>query len=1023
MKRARSVRGAAGLRWLLGAGAAVAVGLLVASTNTCLRTGFAWGLWVDECPDGEVRALVRVDADGLSRGTWRPLSVSLVAAYTTGDGDEVHEVPLSRFTPTVALVGPKGETALEPQKGWSQEGERQLAMVQLPAVTDGEYTLRVRAHGGPGEASVDVPLPLFTPARVHTLTDRPLYEPGDVVRFRAVALKASDLTPLDERPGVWEVRSPSGELLLEEKSPAGAWGVASGDFPLDAAAASGSWTVTWVSGQARGDRRFEVRPFTLPRFTVEAGPARPWYRRGEKPVLQGVVRYASGAPVAGAVVSVRWRTGGDWPPPTDWVNGSALPARATSRPDGAFTLDLPEVPHDLVGQAQLRASLSVVDAAGDRVEGAAVVLLSEDDIAVSAVTELGGGLVEGFNNRLFVRATTPDGRVLRDVTLRVRRLWEAGDEGISATVDEDGVGLVQIDPGAAVNVVVPALPWRAPPPRPKVVRQQLVDLLGARRARTGVSLADRLVFDRAEAALADCALYASPPTSAAMVAVLVRAQGGAAQVSPGAGPLGRCVEGVLRGLRFGPGEERFLSGTWSFDDSQWPRMTVRVTGVPEAPDDLEAALETALLPARRCLPATSADAMLPRFVQWRVDEAHRLTTTWAPTGERGLSEATMNCIQGAMGAVRLEPKEMKSTPAIGTALIEVRRAGVIDAQPPRDTVMLGYELEVSAQRGDAPVGKTRLRLAPGQVPERRLRASTQVLRPGDEFTVELFRGPDFEGELPKELPLRLGDVEVTAPVLETSRQARFKVPEGWQGWASVGWGDAQVYLFIRPAAPLEVTVTAEKPRYAPGQLARLDVQTSEGGHGAPAAVGLFGVDDGLAQLTRLPGPDELSSLRPTPSGAPAFPGLDLQALALGRVRGANAAAATLLRVSSLPAAAELEAPVRVSGVTAFDPNAVLVDHFYGALGELYAQERRWEASAPPAEKLTPAVMARLWAQALDAVAARGDDVTDAWARRLRLHRLPADLLALTDPRSVVGDGTRLPEDLQSWPAWVAKEKP
>ena len=40
--------------------------------------------------------------------------------------------------------------------------------------------------------------------------------------------------------------------------------------------------------------------------------------------------------------------------------------------------------------------------------GAASVLLSEDPIAVQAVTELGDGLVQGFNNRVYLRATTAD---------------------------------------------------------------------------------------------------------------------------------------------------------------------------------------------------------------------------------------------------------------------------------------------------------------------------------------------------------------------------------------------------------------------------------------------------------------------------------------------------------------------------------------------------------------------------------------------------------------------------------------
>jgi hypothetical protein len=37
--------------------------------------------------------------------------------------------------------------------------------------------------------------------------------------------------------------------------------------------------------------------------------------------------------------------------------------------------------------------------------------------------------------------------------------------------------------------------------------------------------------------------------------------------------------------------------------------------------------------------------------------------------------------------------------------------------------------------------------------------------------------------------------------------------------------------------------------------------------------------------------------------------------------------------------------------------------------------------------------------------------------------LPDDLLALTDPRQVVVDGTRLPEDVERWDRFVAEEDP
>jgi hypothetical protein len=68
-------------------------------------------------------------------------------------------------------------------------------------------------------------------------------------------------------------------------------------------------------------------------------------------------------------------------------------------------------------------------------------------------------------------------------------------------------------------------------------------------------------------------------------------------------------------------------------------------------------------------------------------------------------------------------------------------------------------------------------------------------------------------------------------------------------------------------------------------------------------------------------------------------------------------------------------------------------------------------------------MAKLWEKALEACEKRGEAVTDAYGRRLKLSRLPPELLALTDPRAVVVSGTRLPEDVENWGAWVARESP
>jgi hypothetical protein len=395
------------------------------------------------------------------------------------------------------------------------------------------------------------------------------------------------------------------------------------------------------------------------------------------------------------------------------------------------------------------------------------------------------------------------------------------------------------------------------------------------------------------------------------------------------------------------------------------------------------------------------------------------------------AESAVSCITSRVKAIELKKQpgeeeeidESQQPSPIGVATVRINAPEKYESIKPQDTIMVGYEFLVTAKKGNEVFGSTKLRMTPGAVPQIRLRASSQLVRPGDAVKIEILRGPDFTGELPEELFLTHAFESQKAKVDATTRTATFTIPADWQGWAGVQWGGGQTFLFVKPNASLAVKVTPEKPRYAPGQVAQLGIETTIGEKGGAAAVGLFGVDDSLSQLTSLPGADELAGLRPQATGSAAFGSMDAQALSLGRVRGANAAAATLARVSAMPPPPQVEAAVSVNGSTVFDPNEAQVDRFYVVLGELYTQVRAWEGSAPESAKMTPAVMSQLWNKSLDAVEARKESASDAWGRRLRLHRLPSDLLSFTEPRAVVINGTRLPEDTQNWAQWVAKEKP
>src|SRR5688572_2722449 len=194
--------------------------------------------------DGKMRQTVRVDASDLRRGGEGTVAITATALYTKKEADVVDSVPVPSFKSIqLALVDAKGGTTPLPVKKWDNQNGTSRGTVALPEVPDGDYKLRASYNTKLGKGDVEVNVPLYTPARIHVITDRPLYEPGNLVRFRAVVLRARDLAPLDSRPGRWVVTDPEGEVLLEESSPAGEWGVVAGTFPLDKGATTGTWHV------------------------------------------------------------------------------------------------------------------------------------------------------------------------------------------------------------------------------------------------------------------------------------------------------------------------------------------------------------------------------------------------------------------------------------------------------------------------------------------------------------------------------------------------------------------------------------------------------------------------------------------------------------------------------------------------------------------------------------------------------------------------------------------------------------
>jgi hypothetical protein len=290
--------------------------------------------------------------------------------------------------------------------------------------------------------------------------------------------------------------------------------------------------------------------------------------------------------------------------------------------------------------------------------------------------------------------------------------------------------------------------------------------------------------------------------------------------------------------------------------------------------------------------------------------------------------------------------------------------------------------------------------------------------PGDSLEVEMLRGPDFVGDLPRKLVLRKGErVVAKADLNKKTRKATFVVPKDEDGFLSVEAGAWSAVVFVQPDDALSVSLATDATTYRPGETAKLTVTTRSGPNPTDASVTLAGVDSALSQLMPLTSPDDWGDVTVRATGEDAFGSFGPRALQLGQVQGENAAKAAVLLVQDLPRDA---AQSRVSAAANHDPPIAeeQITQFYRALEALVVKVRAWEKSAPADEFVGPPVIAKLWDAVLAEGVSSGNPIVDGFGRPLTLQLLPDDLLEQTNPSQVVSDSTRLPEDVINWADWV-----
>jgi len=373
----------------------------------------------------------------------------------------------------LTLAGPK-KAAYTLWTGETNAAGTVDASFRAPRAAPGAYTLRVQVDSADGGDVVTQPLTLAESVRTLLSSDKPVYQPGQTMHLRALALDTGTRQPLSGEPLTFEVEDARGNKVFKQRALLSRYGVASADFDLADEVNMGAFTLRAVLASGQVEKTVRVERYVLPKFKATVTTDRPYYLPGE--TVHGTLdaHYFFGKPLAGASVALTVST-------VD-IGVSKL-AEIAGKTDmgGKYVFDY-TLPASFVGQpftqgkAVVEFAAKVKDTADQTQEARVSLPVVKEPIILAMVPEH-RGLVPGVENRVFLAAATPDGRPVAGASLTVEAVPDQPGSALSVPVQltTDALGLTTFS--------------FTPSARPFVVSAQAEDAQG-HTARATLSLQD-----------------------------------------------------------------------------------------------------------------------------------------------------------------------------------------------------------------------------------------------------------------------------------------------------------------------------------------------------------------------------------------------------------------------------------------------------------------------------------------------------------------------------------------------------
>lgn len=270
-------------------------------------------------------------------------------------------------------------------------------------------------------------------------TDKPIYQPGQAMHLRALALAEQGNTPLPDQPVLFEVKDGKGNKVYKRALTSDAFGIAAATFRLGSVVNTGTYKITTTVGAQTTEKSVTVGAYALPKFKTTITPDRPYYGPGDVVTATVDAAYFFGKLVAGGDVTIEAATIDVGENVFQTVQGKLDAAGRYG-----FSVTLPKslagLPLD-GGKGLVVLRAKVRDTAGQEVVKEQTLTIAKDGVDVALVPE-GTRIVPGLENQLDLFLSDPLGAPIASTAVAV----DAYGEALTVTTDAEGHAALTVTP-------------------------------------------------------------------------------------------------------------------------------------------------------------------------------------------------------------------------------------------------------------------------------------------------------------------------------------------------------------------------------------------------------------------------------------------------------------------------------------------------------------------------------------------------------------------------------------------------